>query len=187
MFDDHASRYCGFARAKRGGLAPTHNKGDQMTKLLWSLIVAFALVAAPGYAQDQAADTNMQILRDKLKADKKALVAANMPLSDKEAKAFWPIYDAYQNDLHAINERIRKAILAYADAYKAGPIPDPLARKFLDEAIGIDEAEAKVRRDYSVKLTRALPVAKAVRYLQIENKIRAAIRYEFASAIPLVN
>lgn len=158
-----------------------------MKKLLWSLIAAFAFVAAPGYAQDPSTDTNMQILRDKLRLDKKALIALNMQLTEPEAKAFWPIYDAYQNDLKVINERIRKAILTYAEAYKAGPISDQLARKLLDEAIGVDEAEAKLRRDYSVKLSRAIPIAKAVRYLQLENKIRAAIRYEFASAIPLVN
>jgi hypothetical protein len=31
-----------------------------------------------------------------------------------------------------------------------------------------------------------LPAAKAARYVQIENKIRAAIRYELAAGIPLV-
>ena len=158
-----------------------------MKKLLWLLIAAFALVGAPGYAQDKSADMNMQILRDKLKADKKVLVAANMQLTDAEAKTFWPIYDAYQNDLKAINERLGNAILAYADAYKAGPISDATAKKFLDEAIAIDDAEAKLRKDYAAKLTAAIPAAKAARYLQIESKIRAAIRYEMAAAIPLVS
>jgi hypothetical protein len=158
-----------------------------MKKLLWLLIAAFALVGAPGYAQDKSADMNMQILRDKLKADKKVVVAANMQLTDAEAKAFWPIYDAYQSDLKAINERLGNAILAYADAYKAGPISDATAKKFLDEAIAIDDAEAKLRKDYAAKLTAAIPAAKAARYLQIESKIRAAVRYEMAAAIPLVS
>jgi hypothetical protein len=145
------------------------------------------LVGAPGYAQDKSADMNMQILRDKLKADKKVLVAANMQLTDAETMAFWPIYDAYQNDLKAINQRLGNAILAYADAYKAGPISDATAKKFLDEAIAIDDAEAKLRKDYAAKLTAAIPAAKAARYLQIESKIRAVIRYEMAAAIPLVD
>jgi hypothetical protein len=110
-----------------------------------------------------------------------------MQLTDAETKAFWPIYDAYQNDLKAINERLGNAILAYADAYKAGPISDATAKKFIDEAIAIDDAEAKLRKDYAAKLTAAIPAAKAARYLQIESKIRAAIRYEMAAAIPLVS
>ena len=158
-----------------------------MKKLLSSLIIAFAFVGGSAYAQDKSADMNMQILRDKLKADKKVLVAANMQLTDTEAKAFWPIYDAYQSDLKAINDRLGNAILAYADAYKAGPISDGAAKMFLDEAIAIDDAEAKLRKDYAAKLTAAIPAAKAARYLQIESKIRAAVRYEMAAAIPLVS
>ena len=67
------------------------------------------------------------------------------------------------------------------------PISDATAKKFLDEAIAIDDAEAKLRKDYAAKLTAAIPPAKAARYLQIESKIRAAIRYEMAAAIPLVS
>jgi hypothetical protein len=153
--------------------------------LLMSLICAVGLAAAPAYAQATSADTNMQILRDKIKADKKAVVAANMQLSDTEASAFWPIYDQYQNDLKAINERLGRVILAYADAYNAGPIPDATAKELLDESIAVDEAEVKLRKDYAVRLTQAIPAAKAARYLQIENKIRAVIGYELAAKIPL--
>ena len=157
-----------------------------MKKLLWIIVCAVALLAAPAYAQSTSADMDMQILRDKLKADKKVIVASNMQLTDAEANAFWPIYDAYQNDLKAINARLGNGILAYADAYKAGPITDEAAKKFLDEAIAIDDAEAKLRKDYAAKLTAAIPAAKAARYLQIESKIRAAVRYELAANIPLV-
>jgi len=78
-------------------------------------------------------------------------------------------------------------MLAYADAYKAGPISNASAEKFLDEAIAIDDAEARLRRDYAAKLTKALPATQAARYLQIESKIRAAVRYEMAGVIPLIN
>ena len=36
------------------------------------------------------------------------------------------------------------------------------------------------------KILAALPATKAARYIQIENKIRAAVRYELAAGIPLV-
>jgi len=157
-----------------------------MKNILWSVICAVAFLAAPAYAQDKSADMNMQILLDKIKADKKALVAANMQLSDAEARAFWAIYDQYQNELKVINDRLASAILAYADAYNAGPVSDSTAKRLLDEAIAIDESEVRLRREYAAKLTRAIPAAKAARYMQIENKIRAAIRYELAENIPLV-
>jgi hypothetical protein len=170
----------------RLGKESTHAEGAQMKMLLWSLLVACALVATPAYTQDKSADMNMQILRDKLRADKKMIVAANMQLTDAEAKTFWPVYDAYQEDLQAINVRMGNGILAYADAYGAKTLNDDLAKKLIDESVTIEEAEAKLRKDYAAKLMGALPATKAARYLQIESKIRAAVRYEIAANIPLV-
>ena len=39
---------------------------------------------------------------------------------------------------------------------------------------------------YAPKILGTLPATKAARYIQIENKIRAALRYELAAGIPLV-
>jgi len=153
---------------------------------LLSLFAAFA-VAAPAIAQSQSsADTNMQILRDKIKADKKALVAANMDLTDAEAKAFWPLYDSYQKELDVLNKRTANVIVDYAKAWNDKKLTDQLASKLIKESIAIDQAEAAMRKREAAKLLKALPPKKAARYLQIESKIRAIVRYELASQIPLV-
>ena len=60
------------------------------------------------------------------------------------------------------------------------------AKQLLDEYLAIDDAEAKLKSATTVKILAALPAVKAARYIQIENKIRAAVRYELAAAIPLV-
>jgi hypothetical protein len=154
-----------------------------MAFLSWAVIEQ----AAPMFTQDQAAaDANMQILRDKVKADKKLVVAANMELTDAEAKGFWPVYEAYQKDLQALNERLKKAILSYADDYNNRTLTDEKAKQLADEAIAIDEQEIRMRKACAAKLSSILPGKKAARYLQIENKVRAALRYELAGGIPLV-
>ena len=153
-------------------------------KLRMLLGILAAALAAPLVAQD--ANSNMEILRQKVKADKKLLVAANMDLSDAEGKAFWPVYDAYQADLKKLNDRMAKAIVDYADAYNKGPVPNETAKKLLAETLDIDAAEVKMKQSYVPKLEAVLPEAKVARYMQIENKIRAAIRYELAANIPLV-
>ena len=157
-----------------------------MTRL--RLLTAFTIVAAlaaPAMAQT-AGTSNMDILRQKLKADKKLVVAANMELTDAEAKGFWPVYDAYQKDLQSLNERLKKAILSYADAYNNRTLTDERAKQLADEAIAIDEKEIQMRKACAAKLASILPGKKAARYLQIENKVRAALRYELAGGIPLV-
>ena len=155
-------------------------------KALYAAIAATTLlVGSAALAQDQAAD-NMEIVREKVRADKKLLVAANMELSESEAAAFWPVYEAYQKEIGELNQRTLKAIETYADVYNQGTVPDDVAKKLLDEALDIDADEVDLRKSYVPKFSKVLPAAKVARYYQIESKIRAAIKYEIASGIPLV-
>ena len=142
-------------------------------------------LVVPVLAQN-ASTNNMEILRQKIKADKKLVVAENLKLTDAEGANFWPVYEAYQKDLQQINERLATAILRYADAYDNGPVTNEKAKQLLDEYLAIDDAEAKLKGAMTPKILAALPAVKAARYIQIENKIRAAVRYELAAAIPLV-
>jgi predicted outer membrane protein len=148
------------------------------------VIILFGFVPF-GLAQDKPAD-NMQILRDKIRADKKLVVAANMELTESEAKGFWPIYEQYQKDLQKINQRMANLLESYADDFRKKSLTDEKAKKLINEATAIDQAEANLKTTYAPKLSKALPVRKVVRYLQIENKIRAVVKYDIASGVPLV-
>ena len=60
---------------------------------------------------------------------------------------------------------------------------DDKAKKLIEEAVAI--AEANLKSTYAPKLSKVLPVKKVARYLQIENKIRAVVKYDFAQGVPL--
>jgi hypothetical protein len=143
------------------------------------------LVVSPVLTQDKPAD-NMQILRDKIKADKKLLVAANMELTEAEAKGFWPVYEEYQKELTALNQRIFKLLDGYAADYRAKTLTDEKAKPLIDEHVAILQAEAGLQASYVPKLSRVLPPKKVARYLQVENKIRALVKYDLATGVPLV-
>jgi hypothetical protein len=160
-------------------------------KALGALFVITGLMAAvmtfpiPALTQDKATD-NMQILREKIKADKKLLVATNMELTESEAKGFWPVYEDYQKDLAGINQRIAKLIESYAADYRTNTLTDEKAKKLIDEFVAIEQAEGGLKASYVPKLSKVLPPKKVARYLQIENKIRAVVKYELAGGVPLV-
>ena len=104
-----------------------------------SLLVIAAFGPSLAIAQEKTAvDTNMEILAEKLQADKKLVVAANLVLTDAESEAFWPIYDAYQKDLQLLHERTVKVIMAYADGYNADTITDEGAMKLLKESMMVE-------------------------------------------------
>ena len=157
-----------------------------MKRSLVAVLFAFAAAAAPSaMAEGNAADaTDMQALRASVRADKKALVASTLNLSEAEAKKFWPIYDAYQRDLDMINRRRVVAIEGLLARDK--PLSDIYAKTLANELIATDEAEIKARRTMHNRLLKALPPKKAARYLQLESKVRAAQAYDIAVTFPLV-
>ena len=153
-------------------------------KAIHAVLVALSILLALPAAAQTASD--MRILAEKIKADKKLVVAANMQLTEDEAKAFWPVYDAFQADMQKINQRMAAGIKRYAEAYGKGAVSDELAKKLLNEMIAIEESEVKLKRAYVPRLEKVIPGVKVARYMQIENNVRAVIRYELAAQIPLV-
>ena len=147
--------------------------------VLFALVALFAIPAAAQTASD------MQILAQKIKADKKLVVAANMQLTEDEAKGFWPVYDAYQKDLASLNKQLVGVIKNYADAYNKGAVPDATAKKLMNDYLAVEERELKLKRSYVPRLEKAIPGTKVARYMQIENKIRALVKYEIAGEVPL--
>ncbi|MEO6203523.1 MAG: hypothetical protein ABIU05_26140 [Nitrospirales bacterium] len=149
--------------------------------------IAAAIMCVTSVFAENAQITNMQILIDKVTADKKLLIAGNMDLTDKESTDFWPLYEGYQKELEQLNQHLGGLINEYADAYNKGSVPDKVAKDLINESIKTDGAEVKMRREYAEKLSNVLPAHKVVRYLQMENKIRAAIKFDLAANIPLMD
>jgi hypothetical protein len=160
-------------------------KKIKRTKLLAALFVA-ALGSAPIVArcQDKPAN-NLEIIHEKLKADKKLIVAKYMELTESEATRFWPVYEDYQNDLGKIHERLGALLKSYAADYRGKSLTDDKAKKLLDEWIALEQDEVKQRSAFIPKVTKALPAKKAARYLQIENEYRTLLRYDLAASVPL--
>jgi len=158
-------------------------KGKSKVTMVLAIFGLMMAMVVPGIGQEKPAD-NMQIVLEKVRADKKLLVSENMQLTEAEAKAFWPVYDQYQDELFLLRTRTAKLIKDYVDAYEK--MTDDTARKLLDEFMSVEAMGPKLRQAYLPKFRKVLPETKVVRYYQIENKIQAALFYEIASNIPLI-
>jgi hypothetical protein len=153
-----------------------------MVLMVLGMIGVIMTASVPVIAQEKPTD-NMQILLEKIRADKKLLVAENMQLTEAEAKAFWPVYEQYQEELFLLRVRTAKLIKDYADAYDK--MTNETAKKLLDEYMTIEKLGLKLREVYLPKFRKVVPEVKVARYYQIENKIRAALMYEVGANIPL--
>mgnify|MGYP000275587510 CR=1 FL=1 len=155
-----------------------------------TVCLVLMLLAVPFLATDTAQSKpadDWQILRDKLKADKKLLVAENLTMTTEQAQAFWPVYDAYQAELGKNNERIKKLVLAYADVWNKGAVKDEDAKKLVAEMLAVEEAELHLKKTFLPKFEAVLPATQVMRYFQIENKVRTLVRLDLAANIPLAD
>ena len=144
----------------------------------------------PVWAQTKAGGgdkpaNNLEIIHEKLKADKKLLVAKYMELTDSEAKNFWPVYEAYQMDLQKIHVRLGNLLKSYADGYRNLSLTNEGTKKLLDDWLAIEQDGANMRKSYASKILKVLPAKKAARYLQIENEYRIMLNYDLAATVPL--
>jgi Spy/CpxP family protein refolding chaperone len=148
--------------------------------------------AAPDHAAVATATTgagadaiDIQALRSAVKADKKAYIASMLKLTSKQEKRFWPLYDAYQGALNLANQE--RAVTLNGMLSRDEPMTNAYAKQVAAAGLTADETEIRARRRLYARLMRALPAEKAARYLQLENKIRAAQNYDLAATIPLIH
>jgi hypothetical protein len=159
-------------------------KGKVITGLFTiALTITFIGFVGSVLAQDKPAD-NMEIVKEKIRTDKKLFIATNMQLTQSEANAFWPVYESYQAELGKLRDREIKLIEKFAASYET--MSDDVAKNLLDDSLSIDSGHQKLRQSYLVKFRGVLPDTKVARYYQIESKIDAVLEYELARRIPLV-
>jgi hypothetical protein len=144
------------------------------------MMIGFAGTAA---AQNTPAD-NMDIVKEKVRTDKKLFIATNMQLTESEAKTFWPIYEVYQSKLEALVDRKGKLIEKFAANFET--LSDDTAKSLLDNDLSIDSDYQRLRQSYLPKFRGVLPDKKVARFYQLESKIHAVVEFEIAAIIPLV-
>jgi len=156
-------------------------RGSRRLILVGSFLAC--LVGGAAAAQDKPAD-DMGILREKARADKRAVVASVLELTENEAKVFWPVYNAYQSDMVTHYDRLLRLIDSYAKAYDA--MTDETATKLLTDYLALERDHVALLTSYVPRFRKVLPARKVARLYQIENKMRALVNYELARQIPFV-
>jgi hypothetical protein len=149
------------------------------------MVLAITLVGFAGSAsaQDAPAD-NMDIVKEKVRTDKKLFIATNMQLTESEAKTFWPVYEAYQSKLETLVDRKAALIEKFAANYET--LSDDMAKSLLDTDLSIDSDYQKLRQSHLSKFRGILSDKKVARFYQLESKIHAVVEFEIARRIPLV-
>lgn len=152
----------------------------------WLSSAAMAKQAVQPSPQDEPLYAGMRLLQAQTAEEKRAFVSAQLQLDEAQASGFWPIFEEHQKALSELNRRRLDNILAYARAWNEGSLDDAGVAGLAEQALAIEEDETALLKHTYRKLKGVVPASKAVSYLQLENKIRAVVRYEQAINVPLL-
>lgn len=141
-----------------------------------------ALPVRPAAAQN--IQDAIEVIRSVVKADRQAVVASVLQLTEAESKAFWPVYHPYRADMDRVSDGLVKLVLEYAKDYPN--VPEDRAKAMLKELGGLEKKLVTTRNAYLRKVAMFLPATKTLRFAQVESRLDLAIRLELAASIPLV-
>jgi hypothetical protein len=129
-------------------------------------------------------EKDLLLIRRDLRAEKKKILAANVPLTESEATAFWPVYDQYAEDMRKHNDEFYTLIKDYAANQKT--LTDAQAVSMIKRWTDLQVAVAQTRQRYVPLFEKVLPGKKAALFLQIDRRLYALMDLQVASEVPLV-
>lgn len=149
-----------------------------------ALAIAVAAVATPGpLAAQQSVKADEQIVIKQIQTDRRAVYAQNLELTEQESKAFWPIYDEFEGALKKITDARLELLNEYAAKYDA--LNDADAQQMLARRLELDKRAFELRQKYAKKVQQALPSVKALRYVQLQDRVDNILAGNMYSLIPL--
>ena len=151
---------------------------------LTAAIVACVSFSPLVAAQDTSIDSDIEVLRANIRADKMQLVTDEMHLSAEEAKSFWPIYREYEAGLTKLNDQKVDLLKEYAESY------DNLTREKVQSLalrnFELQKARVELREAFFNKISLAVSPQTAARFVQVEDRIDLLLNLQLAASVPMV-
>ena len=170
-------------------------KGSSLLAVLAATALALCLALVVMAAEEKKAQPTevdpaacleacIQLVRSDIQAQKAALIAENLIMTETEAQGFWPMYRKYDVEMTDINDRTVAFLKEYAAA--GGVFSDQRAAELLGDWFDIQDQKLRVRRHYSKEFREVLPSAKVSLFFQIDNRIDLVLQLQVASTLPLL-
>jgi hypothetical protein len=145
------------------------------------MLALAALFAVPAAASAQA--TDIAVTRQQIQADRQAIVAQNLPLTETQATAFWPLYQAYRAAVIKLGDQRVAAIMTPTAGDTA---TDKELDAMLTTWVKVGEDYAKLQGAWIKKFQPVLGSKGTIRFYQIEFRLDLILQAAMASEIPLV-
>ena len=147
------------------------------------LFVATALILSLSM-NAQTDNDYLELTREVLKVEKKAVVAEALQLSEAESQPFWTLYNEYQSALYLVQNKRIDIIKDYSENFDS--LSDEKADELWMGSLKYRNELLKLKKKYYAKFKKVVSPGKAARFMQLENKIETLIDASLALEIPLI-
>ena len=155
-----------------------------MKKLSFFMASVLLLMPAMNLLAQNNIDEEMQLVRDQWGVDKKQLIMDYMKFTDKESKAFWPVYDAYTKQFRKLMDSRINLIKDYANNYEK--LSNAKAAEITNKIIDNDVAVSGLQKSYYAKFSTAITPKRASQYMQVEYYLLTNLKAMVQDQIPFI-
>jgi hypothetical protein len=127
------------------------------------IVIAFALICSITISAQESKS-------DKVEALKVAFLTNKLELTSKEAQAFWPLYNEFNQKM----DKLRKSKKSEFDELKSKGenLSDKEIDMFMNEVFSTRQKELDLQKEYFDKYTKVLPMKKVALLYQAENQFK---------------
>jgi hypothetical protein len=126
----------------------------------------------------------VELLRSDIRAQKVAIIAQLIEMSEAEDAKFWPLYREYEAELTSVNDKRIGLIETYARAYP--DVSDALADDLVEKALDLERQRTALKAKYYARMKSALSSKIAAQFLQVEQQLHAIVDLQIAASLPVV-
>lgn len=108
--------------------------------------------------------------RDKIKSLKVAFITERLDLTSKEAQAFWPLYNKYEEDREAL--RHNEFFEIRSKIKDANALSENEAKSTLNKYLSFEAKEENLKRDYLNAVSKAISAKKTLLLLRSEEEFK---------------
>jgi len=102
---------------------------------------------------------------ERVKAMRTAFITNELQLTPEEAQGFWPIFNQFEAEQKKVREKYKpsKDLLSMTDAE---------AEKFLSNQLEMEEEMLQLKKDYTMRFKKVLPVRKVAMLSRVDREFR---------------
>ncbi len=150
------------------------------------LALGAAAVKADSSTEGVLSQKQIEAAKKLMDTSRNFALMINLDFTPEEDDKFWPLYEEYRQKIRGVRERKLSLIDEYAARYENDAVDDEFANRAIKDSIKLQIDAAKIRDKYWKKFRRIIPVTKAARFYQLENKMDAEVEYILAGGVPLI-